>query len=57
MLYQYRYTLSPRQSHQLKWSRFVNTHGQIGKNIECDLHNYGTHEPTMQEFYQKYGCK
>lgn len=37
-LYQYYYTLSPRQSHQLIWSRFVNTHGQPGHNIECDLH-------------------
>lgn len=37
-LYQYHYTLSPRQAHQLKWSRFVNTHGLPGHNIECDLH-------------------
>ena len=29
---------SPRQSHQLMWSRFVNTHGLSGHNIECDLH-------------------
>ena len=37
MIYQYYFTLSPRQSHQLIWSRFVNTHGQPGHNIECDL--------------------
>ena len=37
-LYQYYFTLSPRQAHQLIWSRFVNTHGQTGHNIECDLH-------------------
>ena len=37
-LFQYHYTLSPRQSHQLKWSRFINTHGLPGHNIECDLH-------------------
>ena len=37
-LYQYYYTLSPRQSHQLMWSRFLNTHNLSGHNIECDLH-------------------
>ena len=37
-LYQYYFTLSPRQSHQLIWSRFVNTRGQPDHNIECDLH-------------------
>ena len=37
-LYQYYFTLSPRQAHQLIWSRFVNTCGQAGHNIECDLH-------------------
>ena len=30
--------LSPRQSTQLKWSRFVNTKGRTGCNIPCDLH-------------------
>ena len=37
-LYRCNYTLSPRQSHQLIWSRFINTHGRPGHNIECDLH-------------------
>lgn len=37
-LYQFHYTFSPRQSHQLMWSRFINTHGLPGHNIECDLH-------------------
>ena len=37
-LYQCHYTLSPRLSHQLIWIRFINTHGQPGHNIECDLH-------------------
>ena len=37
-LYQYYFMLSPRQSHQLLWSRFINTHGLPGRNIECDLH-------------------
>ena len=26
-------------SQQLKWNRFVNTHGGLGHNIPCDLHN------------------
>lgn len=26
-------------AHQLKWNRFVNTHGGLGHNIPCDLHN------------------
>ncbi len=36
LLHQYR--LSKRQSAQLVWSRFINTHGRQGKNIPCDLH-------------------
>ena len=31
--------LSPNLAHQLKWHRFVNTQGGIGKNIPCDLYN------------------
>jgi L1 cell adhesion molecule like protein len=31
--------LPPRQSHQLMWSRFVNTHNKPGLNIPCDLFN------------------
>ena len=38
MLYSYYYTLSPRQSQQLLWSRSVNMHGQQGRNVACDLH-------------------
>ena len=38
MLAQYYVLLPPRLSQQLIWSRFVNTHGQPGKNIPCDLH-------------------
>lgn len=30
--------LSKRQCAQLVWSRFINTHGQQGRNIPCDLH-------------------
>ena len=32
-------TLPPHLVHQLTWGRFVNTHGGIGRNIPCDLHN------------------
>ena len=31
--------LPPTISHQLKWNRSINTHGGIGRNIPCDLHN------------------
>jgi len=34
----HKHHLSQRQSAQLVWSRFVNTHGRQGKNIPCDLH-------------------
>lgn len=37
MLYQSQYSLSPRLSHQLLWSRCVNTRGLPGHNIPCDL--------------------
>ena len=32
------YLLSPRKAAQLKWSRSVNTTGEVGGNIPCDLH-------------------
>ena len=38
MLTQYHITLPPRLAEQLKWSRFINTHGIIAHNISCDLH-------------------
>ena len=31
--------LSPNLAHQVKWHRFVNTHGGLGRNVPCDLHN------------------
>ena len=37
MLYSYHFTLSPRQKHQLLWSRFINVHGMPGHNIAGDL--------------------
>ena len=38
MLYSCNYTLSPRQTQQLLYSRFINTHGLPGRNIAADLH-------------------
>ena len=38
MLYQYKYQLTPRQSAELLWSRFINVHGLRGRNIPFDLH-------------------
>jgi len=38
LLIQCQYTLSPRQSAQLLWSRFINVHGIPGMNIPTDLH-------------------
>ena len=32
-------TLSPYLSHQLKWGRFINTHGGLQRKIPCDLFN------------------
>ena len=37
LLYQ-AHTLPPRLSAQLKWGRFINTHGRPGCNIPADLH-------------------
>lgn len=37
-LHQYQYLLTPRQSAELLWNRFVNVHGVRGRNIPCDLH-------------------
>ena len=30
--------LPPNLAEQIKWSRFINVHGQLGRNISCDLH-------------------
>ena len=38
LLSQYNFLLSPRKAAQLKWCRFINTKGRIGRNISCDLH-------------------
>ena len=35
---QYNYKLTPRQSAELVWSRFVNVHGLPGRNIPADLY-------------------
>ena len=39
MQFQIQATLSPHLAHQLTWNRFINTHGGLGHNIPCDLHN------------------
>lgn len=33
------HSLPPQLSSQIKWNRFVNTHGGLGHNIPCDLYN------------------
>ena len=38
LLAQYEWFLPPRQSKQLKFSRFVNVHGRPGCNVSCDLY-------------------
>ena len=38
MLYQYHYTLSPREAEELLWCRFINVTGAPGRNIAADLH-------------------
>lgn len=38
LLMQYDYLLSPREAEELMWSRFINIHGCIGRNIPNDLH-------------------
>ena len=38
LLSQYHLILPERLAEQLKWSRFINTHGHAGHNISCDLH-------------------
>ena len=38
LLLQHNYLLSPREVEELIWGRFINTHGQTGRNIPNDLH-------------------
>lgn len=38
LLTQYFVTLPPNLAEQVKWSRFINTHGHQGQNISSDLH-------------------
>lgn len=38
LLLQHDFLLSPRQVEELVWGRFINTHGETGKNIPNDLH-------------------
>ena len=62
MLHQYQYQLTPRQSAQLIWNRFINVHGIRGWKIPGDLHlehlnriacvgkALGTLSPVLQQF-------
>lgn len=34
-----KHILPPRLSHELVWDRFINTHGGMGRNIQCDIYN------------------
>ena len=36
--------LSPNLAHQVKWHRFVNTRGGMGRNIPCNLYNEHVHK-------------
>ena len=38
LLNQCEFILTPRQSFELKWSRFINCYNVGGRNIPCDLH-------------------
>ena len=38
LLAQYQYLLSPREESQLLYSRFINTHSLLGRNISYDLY-------------------
>lgn len=40
--------LSPNLAHQVKWHRFVNTRGDLGINIPCDL--YSEHASLKSHF-------
>ena len=46
MLTQIEYLTSPRLTQQIMQSRFVNTHGVVGKNIPCDR-SFTGHSETM----------
>ena len=39
LMFQCEGMLSPQLAHHVKWDRFVNTHGGLGRNIPCDLQN------------------
>lgn len=43
--FQVNVVLSPNLAHQVKWHRFVNTKGGMGRNIPCDLHNEHMNKP------------
>ena len=49
MLTQYHITLPPRLAEQLKWSRFINTHGTIAHNINNVPAESGAHSKKSIE--------
>lgn len=34
--------------HQITWDRFINTHGGLGRNLPCDLHNEHVNKPIKE---------
>lgn len=46
-------SLPPPLVHNLTWGRFINTHGDLGHNIHCDLHN--KHLNWLFKHYNLYG--
>ena len=51
----YEYLFSGQMRHQLIWSRTVNVHGKLGKNIALDLHM--EHLNRVKEFHITSWCK
>ena len=55
-LMQYTYLFSERKKAQLLWSRCVNTKGEKGCNMPCDL-SYGTPQSTIENNHEGHGRK
>ena len=53
MLCQCELKLTPRQSAELLWNRFVNVHGLPGRNISSDLHQERVCKDAVQGLGQK----
>ena len=46
--------LSPKLAHHIKWDRFVNKKGGLGRNIPCDLHDEHVNK-LIKEIVQRMG--